>query len=104
MRTTRYLLGGALALALALSGALAFASESPQGFKGGYALADDCSAYACSHAAIEAHPELKADYHERTTETGRIAISSKHMTKGGGYVLREVKPFSASSIRSHATS
>ena len=33
MRTTRYLLGGALALALALSGALAFASESPKASK-----------------------------------------------------------------------
>lgn len=104
MRITRFIFGSALALALALSGSLAYASASPKGFVGGYEQTTYGSSYDRSYAAVEAHPELKADYHERTTSTGRIAISSKHMVKGGGYVLREVQPFSAPSIRSHATS
>lgn len=99
MRTCRTLLGGCLALALALCGTLAYADESPQGFKGGYELTSVGHAYGHSVAAVEAHPELKANYHERTGSFGQATVGSKYMAKSAGYVLREVQPLAALSTR-----
>lgn len=104
MRMYRTVLGLGLAVALAFAGSIAYASHEPQGFKGGYEISKDVYGYGYSVAAVEKHPELKSNYHERMCSSGVDKVLHSHIAKGAGYVLREVQPFSASSIRPSLTS